>query len=177
MNNKIKSAFKIALLFSIMLVLLSACKKDEPDPEYVGTWSTDQTITLGDVQVQMKDLMTLTKGGFDEMMQLLDGSTDKYVNYLELIGSMTVTNNILHGWITEIGVSSFDPLSGNPTGQIIKYKEGTTGYDNFFAQNGQSKSFGFEFSISGNSMTLMSDNNQDNDYDDAGEMVIYTKQP
>lgn len=177
MNNKIKSANKFGLLFTLMLVLLTACKKDEPDPEYVGTWSADQMLTIGDTQVQMREMMTLTINSFDDLMQLLNESDNKYVNYFELLGSMAVTNNIVNGTISEIGVSSFDPITGKPTGQILKYKEGTTGYDNFFAQNGQSKSFGFEFSISGNSMTVMSDNNRDGDYEDAGEKVIYAKQP
>lgn len=165
-----------ALFLSMLLVVSTSCKKKEQNPDYFGTWSSDQTITIGDNQVQVKDIITLTKAGFDDMMQILDVSSNQYINYVELLGTMTVADNFLNGFINEIGVSAFDGITGKPTGNIIKYKEGTTGFANFFSQNGQSRTYAFEFSVSGTTFTIYSDNNADGDYSDAGEQIDYTKQ-
>jgi hypothetical protein len=56
------------------------------------------------------------------------------------------------------------------------YKEGTPQFDNIFSQTGQTQTFGFEFSISGNTLTVYSDYNSDGDYLDEDEAVVYTKQ-
>jgi hypothetical protein len=175
--SKFKSFSKSILLLSLIIVLFSSCKKDnEPIPDYVGTWMALQTITQDGMSIQFKDLMTFTKDSFSDLGQVYDVTTSKFVDYVKLNGTMTISGALMNINITEIGVSSFDPISGAPTGIISMYKEGTSQYDLIFTQTGQPKTFKSEFSVAGTILTLKTDNNNDGDFTDINETTLYTKQ-
>ena len=177
MNNLRNNwAGKSILVISLFTVMLSSCKKDEKNPEYVGTWVNTQAVFSGDAIYQIKDIMTFTKDGYDDLGQILDETTNTYIDYFRLIGSLTVSETIMNVHITEVGISTIDGITGKPTGTIVTYKEGTTQFESIFSQTGQAKSFGFEYSISENTMTVYSDNNADGDYADDGEALVYTRQ-
>jgi hypothetical protein len=175
-NSMVKWLSRSILMVSIFALMISSCKKDDPDPEYVGTWAATQAIFNEDVILQIRDIMTFTKDSFTDLTQVLDESTGEYIDYFKIFGTLTVEESIMHIDIDEIGLSSVDLLSGKPTGTIVMYKEGTPQFDNIFTQTGQSQTFGFEYSISGNTMTVYSDYNSDGDYLDEDEAIVYTKQ-
>ena len=176
-NLKSKWLSKSFLLISVFVILFSSCKKnDEVNPDYVGTWSAIETMTESGVSMQYKDIITFSKGGFNDLGQLYDASTSKYIDYVKLNGTISVSGTTMNVKITEIGVSSFDMISGKPTGTIVTYKEGSSQYESLFTTTGQPKSFKSEYSVSGNKMTIKTDNNNDGDYTDANETTIYTKQ-
>jgi hypothetical protein len=177
-GSKFKFYRKSALLLSLFIVVFSSCSKkdNEPNPDYVGTWVALQTITQDGETMQFKDIMTFTKDGFNDRGQVYDVSTSKYIDYVKLNGTMTISGAVMNISITEIGVSSVDPISGAPTGIIVMYKEGTSQYDLIFSQTGQPKTFISEFSVDGPILTLKTDNNDDGDYTDINETTFYTKQ-
>lgn len=176
-TSRIKWLSRSVLVISLFTVLFSSCKKDdEVNPEYVGTWVATQAVFDEDIILQVRDVMTFTKDSFTDLGQLFDESTSSYIDYIKLIGTLVVEESIMNIDITEVGLSTFDMISGKPTGTIVMYKEGTSQFDNIFSQTGQSQSFGFEYSISGNTMTVYSDNNSDGDYNDDEEAIVYTKE-
>jgi hypothetical protein len=178
MMSKFKCFSNSVLLLSVIIVLFSSCNKkdNELNPDYVGTWMALQTITQDGVSIQFKDLMTFSKDGFSDLGQVYDVITSKYIDYVKLNGTMSVSGDVMNINITEIGVSSFDPISGAPTGIISMYKEGTSQYDLIFTQTGQPKTFKSEFSVAGTVLTLKTDNNNDGDFTDINETTFYTKQ-
>jgi len=175
-NSRVNFLSRSVLMVSIITVMISSCKKDDPDPEYVGSWAATQAIFTEDAILQIRDIMTFTKDSYTDVAQIFDESTNEYIDYLKLIGTLTVDETIMHIDINEVGLSSVDLLSGKPTGTIVMYKEGTPQFDNIFSQTGQTQTFGFEFSISENTMTIYSDYNGDGDYNDEDEAIVYTKQ-
>jgi hypothetical protein len=175
MNSKIRSAGIILCLFAI-ISLFNSCKKDDPDPYYVGTWAAEDSIVDGDQSIQVRDEMTFTKDSFTDMFQVYDETKSLYVDYLELKGALSVSGSIMSFTINELGISSFDPITGNPTGVITLYESGTSGFESIFGQISQPRNFSLDFSVSGNIMSIKSDNNGDGDYNDAGEITQYTKQ-
>jgi len=175
-NSRIKWLSRSIIVISIFAATISSCKKDDPDPEYVGSWATTQAVFNEDVILQIKNIMTFTTDSYTDLTQVLDEATNEYIDYFKLFGALTVDESIMHIDIDEIGLSSVDVLSGKPTGTIVMYKEGTPQFDNIFSQTGQSQTFGFEFSISGNTMTVYSDYNSDGDYLDEDEAIVYTRQ-
>jgi hypothetical protein len=118
---KFKCFSKSVLLFSLLIVVFSSCSKkdNEVNPDYVGTWIALQTITQDGVSMQFKDIMTFTQDGFSDRGQIYDVSTSNYIDYVKLNGTISVSGAIMNINITEIGVSSVDPISGAPTGIIV----------------------------------------------------------
>lgn len=167
---------KSFLLMFLFVILFSSCKKDEVDPDYVGTWSATGTLTEDGISTQIKDNMIFSRSGFTELVQVYDATTSKYIDYIKLIGTLTVTATTMNITVTEIGISSFDIISGKPTGTIATYKDGTSQFNTLFAQTGLSKTFKSEYSVSGNQITIKTDNNNDGDYLDVDEVSVYTKE-
>jgi hypothetical protein len=118
---KFKCFSKSVLLFSLLIVVFSSCSKkdNEVNPDYVGTWIALQTITQDGVSMQFKDIMTFLQDGFSDRGQIYDVSTSNYIDYVKLNGTISVSGAIMNINITEIGVSSVDPISGAPTGIIV----------------------------------------------------------
>jgi|WetSurMetagenome_2_1015567.scaffolds.fasta_scaffold542237_1 hypothetical protein len=166
----------VALVILIAL-LFSSCHKDkEVPPDYVGTWSTEEAYLTSQAVLQVKDVVTLTKDTYTDLLQLFDQSANRYIDYLKLTGNMTNNATVLYVELTEVGITTFDFITGKPTGTLQSYKEGTMEFENVFTQTGQAKSFSFEYSVSDNTLTIYSDNNSDGDYADANETVVYTRQ-
>jgi hypothetical protein len=124
----------------------------------------------------MKDVMTLSESGFSDLYQYYNPTTNKYIDYLKLGGLLSVSGSSMTIKATEIGVSSFDMMTGLPTGSITVYKEGSSQFENVFSQSGQPRTQKAEYSITGNKMTVKTDNNNDGDYTDEDETTVYTRQ-
>src|ERR1035437_4931600 len=107
MMSKFKCFSNSVLLLSVIIVLFSSCNKkdNELNPDYVGTWMALQTITQDGVSIQFKDLMTFSKDGFSDLGQVYDVITSKYIDYVKLNGTMSVSGDVMNINITEIGVS------------------------------------------------------------------------
>lgn len=184
-NHKTMRTFKLAGKFNLSIALLalvvfatSCVKEDEVAPDYVGTWvaiippiPTTTGYTGG-----FKDIMTFTENSVIDLIQFPGGSTDQWIDYMNMKGSLSVKGNIMTVTISEVGISSFSPVTGRPTGTIISYKDGSAEFESILSQANQSKVFESEYSISGNQMTIKSDNNNDGDYLDSLEITVYTRQ-
>jgi hypothetical protein len=171
--NKSISIRKSILFFSFLVFVLSSCSKDDTvNPEYVGTWSA----TMVSSGMQIKDNMTFTKDGFSEVGQLYNASTSKWINYMKSTGSISINGTTMTVTYKGIGISAVDPISGYPTGSIIMYGSSSTEFQSILSSSGQAITFDSKFSVSGNKLTLMTDNNGNGIYTDPGETTEYTKQ-
>lgn len=176
-NLKFREMFRLALVLTVLAVFCSSCEKDdEVVSDYVGTWIAEVSIPTASGFTSFRDVMTFSENSVIDLMQIPGGSADKWIDYMNLKGSITVSENMITVTITELGISSVDAITRMPTGTIISYKEGSVEFEAILSQSEQSKTFQSEYSVSGDKLTLKTDNNDDGDYLDGDEVTVYTKQ-
>jgi len=169
--------YKLVALLTILVIFSSSCKKDdEVTPDYAGTWIAVESIPTASGYTAIRDVMTFTENKVTDLIQFPGGSADKWIDFMNLKGTISVSGNLMTITIVEIGISSLNAITGMPTGTIVSYKEGSAEFDALLLQGEQSKTFNSEYSISENKMTLKTDNNNDGDYLDGDEVTVYTKQ-
>jgi len=171
-----KRLIKPVILFSIFAVLFFSCKKEDVTPDCVGTWSTFDTDTESGTKIQLKDIMTISESSFTDLTQFYfsDGG-GQWVDSKKTNGTFSITDNVMNLKVNEIGVSTLNQQTGIPTGVIVTYKEGSVEFDSLLTLIGQPVSFSSEFSVSGKRMIIKTDLNNDSDYVDKHETIVYTK--
>lgn len=172
-NLKMKKIFAFGMvLVAISFATMSSCSKDdEVSADYVGTWLSDESIASS----SEKETLILTANSLTINLQTKDETTGSWVEYYGLKGSISVNKQLLTITITEIGVA-FDVQTGEPTGTMTFYKAGSASFDLLLQHAEQSVTFNSEYSVSGNTLTLKTDDNNDGDYMDEGESTTFTKQ-
>ncbi len=175
-TNRINSI----LLGAAILLAFTACKKDEAVDEkpvdYVGVWVTEKSYAPEDGGFTIKDVINLSKNSFTEVAKIKDDNSGSWIDMVGRKGTFTVSNGAMNISITEAGMTTVDPVSGGPTGNITYYSEGTTEFSNILNEMEMKQNYSALYSISNNSMTLKADNNDNGSYDDADEVNVYTKQ-
>lgn len=170
---RFKKLFSIVLLFTAITVLVSSCEKDDDEvPAYVGTW---QNISMFDEDnmIQMKETLILKENSFSALGEVnFDG---EWIDYVKLAGSLNVSGTSMTLTIKELGISSFDMITGYPTGQIVTYKEGTAQFELIMGESGQEQIMSSEYSVSGENLSVKEDFNEDGDFNDEDEITVYTR--
>ena len=168
MNNSKKWFCKSVLLFSLCGLLFTSCgeDKDEPDADYVGTWVSVETTSEDGLSALTKNTLVLTANSFSYLSQLY------FIDLAKMEGSITVSGDKVNATVTGFGMASEDDI----TSGVVVYKKGSSEFDSLIANNNIQTSFEIKYSISGNLLTLSIDGNNDGDYTDEGETVVYTKQ-
>lgn len=177
-NLKLFKFYKVAAFMAIVVLFGSSCKDKDDEPVlsgYVGTWVAIESIETEAGAIPFKDIMTFTETSFEDLGQI-QISFNKWTDFLSMKGSLLVNGNKMTVTIQEIGMSSFSPVTGLPTGTITSYPAGSDEFNELLDEAGQSQTFESEFSVSGNNMTIKTDNNDDGDYLDEMETSEYTRQ-
>lgn len=173
---RLRGWYKAAIVLAVVVSFNSSCKKDEVIlPDYAGTWVAVESVPTESGFKQVKDIMTFTETSFSNIGQI-QTSTDKWVSMASMDGSLSVYGDIMSVTVTEVGVSSISGVDGQPTGVITSYKKGTSEFDILIDEMEQPKTFESKFSVTGDQLTLQTDQNDDGDYLDALETTVYTKQ-
>lgn len=175
--RELKNSWIRAFMFLFAIATtFTSCTKDEDvtqDADYVGKWSsevTDPSAEQGDyIQV-----LTLTKNSFDAMVKTQNDQR-QWVNSFALKGNMTVNGNKMNIHISEFG-TSINILTGENSNTITYYKEGSLPFETFMASSGREKDYQSEYTVTGNILTLKTDINDDKDYNDTDEIMVYTRQ-
>lgn len=163
------------LLLFILVVLVPSCDKDEEEtPDYLGTWISIRSIEGYGVFTQFKDVLTITEDEFSDLGQMFNSTTNEWIDYQLVKASITVTDDFVNSTVIELGFPSFDS-SGFPTGELISYTESYEQFDQLIEQVGLSKIWVSEFHVSGNELVLYRDHNDDGDYLDENETMIFMK--
>lgn len=171
MNNSKKWFCKSVLLFSLCGLLFTSCgdDKDEPDADYVGTWV--KTTSEDGLFAPTKNTLVLTANSFSYVEQLY---FIKYFDLAKMEGSITVSGDKVNATVTGFGMASEDVITNE--NEITVYKEGSSEFNSLVESNDIPTSFEVKYSVSGNFLTLSIDENNDGDYTDENETVVYTKQ-
>lgn len=173
---KLIEFYEVVLFLAILIVFSSSCKAKDPVLlDYVGTWVAVEYRATPDGFSWFKNNWTFTETTFSELMQI-QLSTDKWVDYSSMKGSMTVNGKLMNFSITEVGYPSFDALTGLPTGEIKRYGVGSDIFEHYLLDIENSIKVNSEWSVSGNYLTNKTDYNFDGDYLDSGETTVYTRQ-
>lgn len=176
----IKSPKTSLLLFIAASILtVSSCKKDDDDDnkqtDYVGIWATEETVPTDEGSITIKDVITFSENSFTEVAKVKDPSTDKWVDLLGRKGSINANTGEMNVTLTEAGATTVD-IKGEPTGVLVYYKDGTSEFAELLLEMEMSKNYKAKYTISGNSLTLKADNNNNGSFDDEDEVHIFTKQ-
>ena len=180
MNNSKKWFCKSVLLFSLCGLLFTSCgdDKDEPDADYVGTWvsvettsESVETTSEDGLFAPTKNTLVLTANSFSYVSQLY---FVKYFDLAKMEGSITVSGDKINATVTGFGMASEDVITTE--NEITVYKEGSSEFNSLIESNDIPTSFEVKYSVSGNFLTLSIDGNNDGDYTDENETVVYTKQ-
>ena len=165
--SKFHFSAKSILLISVIFLLVSSCSKDDTvNPAYVGTWS----ITTTESGVQVKDNMTFTKDGFTDIAQMYYPTTNKWIDIIKTTGTISVTGSTMTITYTGIGVLT------DLTGSITMSTTGSSDFQRIMSENGIPLTFSSQFSVAGKKLTIMTDMNNNGNYTDPGETIVYTKQ-
>lgn len=176
MKLKIYTFVKSILVIAVVVLAFSSCKKDDPDPDYAGTWVTIGTLSDGTSSMEMKELIILSGGKFEQLVQIKNPTTNQWVNYIGFKGTFTTTGQKLSIKITEGGMSAMSPITQLPTGQIEYLKSTDELFKDFMEAFETPETFEMEYEVNGNEITFKSDYNNDQDYNDPGETRTYTRQ-
>jgi len=175
-----KLLFRTALFFfaSVSVLFVSSCKDDDDDKvptDFLGTWVTEETITteLGDLQ--LRDILTFNPTSFTEVIKIYDDVNEVWIDYIGRKADIVVRQGSMDVTITEVGTTSLDD-EGYPTGNITYYADGTDEFDQIISFLEMEKEYKALYTVTGSSMTLKSDDNNDGSYDEDDEVHVFTKQ-
>lgn len=177
MRIKSLTMLRSFVFMTLLVTLVASCKKDDDDdPDYVGTWVVLGTSSDGETTLEMKDVMILSKGSFNEKIQVKNPTNNVWLDYMGMKGTMSVNGPKMDITVTEVGLSSLNPVSGVPTGVITYYKSTDAEFNQLIEGFGMQTTFQSEYAVAGNEITIKTDYNADADYNDEGETTTYTRQ-
>jgi len=156
------------LFFSVLVLLLSSCSKDDAvGPDYVGSWSSTTTES----GLSIRENMTFTKDGVTQLSQMSIPTTNLWMDIIKATATLSVTGSTMTITYTGIGMTS--DINGSIT---VMYPVGSSDFQTYLTVNGFTPSYISKYSVSGNKLTIMTDNNGDGLYTGTDETKVYTKQ-
>ena len=159
---------KSMLFFSVLVLLFSSCSKDDAvGPDYVGSWSSTTTQS----GMSIKDNITFTKDGVTQLSQMSIPTTNIWIDFLKATATISVNGSTMTTTFTGIGM--IPDSNGSIT---ILYPVGSSDFQTYLTVNGFTLSYNSKYSVSGNKLTIMNDNNGDGLYTGTDETKVYTKQ-
>lgn len=176
MKRLTSNLMQLFTVLALVLIFSASCKKDETKEPYLGTWSYNDTMTEDGITMQVKDIITLTKDKFTNMGQVKNPLTNEWIDAFGMKGELSVTGDKMNLIITEMGMTSYDSMTGMPTGTIIYYTEDDVEFDGLLDEMEMPQTVSSEFFIAGDKLTIKTDYNSDGDYTDEDETTVYTKQ-
>lgn len=142
-------------LFLLTLVSVASCKDDEETitPDYVGSWIFDDS-----------SVATFTANSIDVIHS--NSSGDEKNLAIGFRGRVSVVGDLMTIVQTELGVEGVD-------GKISYYKAGT---DEFIRYEGDVTPEISKYSVKGNELTLLNDDENDGVYGNGdGEILVLTR--
>ena len=161
--------YSILLAFLLLVSLVfTNCEEEAKTPDYVGTWEYTETDTSGATATMT---LILTETTVDMTMVLTSEGISITMGTMK--GDLSVDGNKMTITVTEIGVPDIDWETFEFKG-IITVKPGDEGWDEAVAESG-GETWTAEWSVSGDKLTVKSDDNNDGDYEDEDETMVFTK--
>jgi hypothetical protein len=156
----------------IVSLFIPSCKSLKSDPDFVGTWQFTEKITSNDLVFNTTRTIVLTKTSYEETYTIQRENSTVISATMGTRGNVAVTHSKLVFDLREIGTCVLDQ-SEACTGNVQWYGEGTQYWtDNMTSYQKQKKVIGV-FEVTGTTLRLTRDLNNDSDYEDTGEDVIF----
>lgn len=170
------------IVFSVfVLSVMESCKKDEKadNPgvfsDYTGTWVTEKTFDLEDGSYVIRDVVVFTADHFTEVAKMKNPQGE-WIDITGRKGTITANAGVFNVTLTEAGCTTYDEETSMPTGIINYYDAGTPEFNQVLTEMEMMQNYQALYAVSGNTLTLKTDDNQNGSYDDQDEVVVFTKQ-
>ncbi len=166
-------------LFMFLVILHSSCDNDEDEiPDYVGKWETEINVPVATGFQTVVFTLDLKTGAFIETFNASYYSLGR--EYFKSVANEGTVS-------TEVNSISFFPTKINKTiyydneMKNVDFSESYTNKDEDFISKLEGLTLEMinqkmEYNIVGNILTLKADKNNDGDYSDIFETIVYTRQ-
>lgn len=154
----------VALVLCLM-VGMGACKEDDDNStSYIGTWERTDDSEFG----MVKQVLVISEASFNMSMKI--NLLNAWMDMMVIKGTYTVNGDIFTLTITEIGVPNED-MSG-----LVYYTPNDAEWEEILADEAEIEdSFDAKFELSGNTLTIITDDNYDGTFDPVEEGETFTR--
>ncbi len=153
------------LLGILVLIFFTSCE-DENDtpPAYVGVWEMLSTDSIGDTEVDMKQMLTLHEDSFETIVSMLPDDQPA-IDVMGMKGDLDMDGDNGTITFTSYGKQQYDN-SANPTG-MVWYEEGDTEFNKFITDDMDGKKTqNIKISVDGDKLNIKIDQNNNGSFDD-----------
>lgn len=164
-----QSRGSILVLIFISIVLFHSCKSDE-DTRYIGSWRSINREENGEIVYMTIRTLILTTSTYEETYHIRRDDSGVTVGILGMKGRLSFSRHYMIFSLEELGACARDEMD-KCTDKVDWFSEGSVYWDlniPYF-----SKIVRGEYEVDGNNLILKRDLNNDGDYGDTGESVIF----
>jgi len=162
----------LALIILIpVVILIHSCKKVR-EPAFVGDWEFEEQVVAGGITYNTSRTLNLSSSTFKEVYIISRQGSDKITSIIGLKGDLIINHSNLVFALKELGTCVKDDLDFC-TDVVMWYGDGSQ-YWNDNVMFFKTSVYG-EFETAGASLHLSRDLNDDGDFDDPGEDILYNK--
>jgi hypothetical protein len=158
------------LIIPVVLILLSGCDKFRNDPGFIGTWQFTEQITADNIVYNTIRTIDLTKSSWEETYIIQRQTSPDPSAIIGTRGKLGMSHTSLVFYLEDLGTCILNE-SDVCTGEVQWFGEGSV-YWNLNIQYFQ-KAVAGEYEVSGTTLILKRDLNNDGDYADTGENVSF----
>ena len=168
---------KCSSLCLFLLIILPAfinhsCEKLKKDPEFAGTWQFTEDITSNDLVYNTIRTLILSGNSYEETYIIRRENSGSITAIIGTNGELTQARSLLTSYLKELGKCVTDQ-SGSCTGNVEWFGSGTVYYEDNIGYF-ETEVTG-EFEVTGTTLKLMRDLNNDGDTEDTGEDITFQK--
>jgi hypothetical protein len=168
MKRKFLSGAQLTIL--ITLTFLSGCDKFKNDPGFIGTWQFTEQITADNIVYNTIRTIELTKSTWEETYIIQRQTSPDPSAIIGTRGKLGMSHTSLIFYLEDLGTCVLNE-SDVCTGVVEWFGEGSV-YWNLNIQYFK-KAVPAEYEVSGTTLSLRRDLNNDGDYADTGENVNF----
>lgn len=154
---KMKNLLLSLVFIATSVITFTSCEKDEDivAREFVGYWNTEETMTIGDFEMTIKNTLHLTETNFDMLSQMEGGTT-----LFKMNGDLTFTDN-------EITIAPTTIEMQNEAGALETVNKGDDNWAAALEEMEMQESESATYLVDGDNLTLTFEGD---------EPVVFTRQ-
>ena len=154
----------------LVLFLTTSCEAWKDDPDYIGTWQYNETITANDMVYSTTRTIVFTKKTYEETYLIKRDNSSAITAIIGTSGSIARSRSNLVFELKELGTCVTDNMEVC-TEEVQWFGEGSF-YWNDNIDYFEKKVTGV-FEVDGTTLRLSRDLNNDKDFEDTGEDVTF----
>jgi hypothetical protein len=170
MNKRIFPGLAIAGLFTVFLI--PSCENLKNDPEYIGEWQMSEVLTADGILYSNIRSLVLTRNTYEEIYVIKRENSTSITAAIGTAGTLETSHSNLIFKLEELGTCVLDEQDAC-TNVVQWFGPGTSYFNDnieFFEQT-----VAGEFDVSGTTLKLIRDLNNDDDTVDEGEDITLEK--